>query len=68
LQKSLEDASNICTRISNQYFTKVWNESKPTDASNHIRLVEANEAGNLEKAKMILCEDVETIKMNRYKK
>lgn len=62
LQKALADTMNICTRISNQYFTKLWNESKVSDAGNHVRLVEAIEQGDLEKARMILGEDVEAFK------
>lgn len=62
LQKTLEDALNVCTIISNQYFTKVWNESKVTDAGNHILFIEAIEAGDLERAKEILKEDVEAFK------
>ena len=53
---------NVCTRISNQYFTKLWNESKVSDASNHILLVEALEAGDLERAKTILRTDVEAFR------
>lgn len=60
--KTLEDALNICTRISNQYFTKVWDERKPTDAISHIRLVEAIESGDLKQAKQILSDDVEAFK------
>lgn len=62
IQKSLESAMNICTRISNQYFTKLWNESKVSDGSNHVHLVEAIEAGDLERAKAILSGDVEAFK------
>lgn len=62
VQKALEGAMNVCTRISNQYFTKLWNESKVSDASNHILLVEALEAGDLERAKAILSTDVEAFK------
>ncbi len=62
IQKSLADAMNICTRISNQYFTKLWNESRVTDGSNHVRIVKALEDGDLESAKTILGEDVEAFK------
>lgn len=62
MEKSLADAMNICTRISNQYFTKLWNESKITDGSNHIHLVEALESGDLQMAKEILAGDVEAFK------
>lgn len=62
IQKSLSDAMNICTRISNQYFTKLWSESKVSDGSNHIRLAEALEKGELGLAKGILAEDVEAFK------
>ncbi|WP_460641663.1 GntR family transcriptional regulator [Lacrimispora brassicae] len=62
IQKSLADAMNTCTRISNQYFTKLWNESKVTDGSNHVHLVEAIESGDLERAKAILIDDVESFK------
>ncbi len=62
LKKTLEDVLNICTRISNQYFMKVWSESKVTDARGHIRLVEAIEAKDLQLAKKILSEDVEMFK------
>ncbi|MFT4104283.1 MAG: GntR family transcriptional regulator [Lacrimispora sp.] len=62
IRKSLEDAMNVCTRISNQYFTKLWNESRISDGSSHVLLVEALEAGDLERAKIILGEDVEAFK------
>lgn len=62
IQKSLADAMNVCTRISNQYFTKLWNESKVTDGRNHIHLVDAIESGDLERAKAILSDDVESFK------
>lgn len=60
--KALSDAMNVCTRISNQYFTKLWSESKLSDGSSHIRLVEAIEGGKLELSKEILAEDVEAFK------
>lgn len=62
IQKSLADIMNTCTRISNQYFTKLWNESKISDGSNHLLLVEALEAADLPQAKVILGRDVEAFK------
>lgn len=62
LQKSLEDSLKIFTRISNQYFTKLWKESKVSDGINHIRIVEAMEKKDLELAKKILSIDVASIK------
>jgi hypothetical protein len=53
---------NICTRISNQYFTKLWNESKVSDGTNQVNLVAAIESGDLELAKAILINDVESFK------
>ena len=62
IQRSLSDALNICTRISNQYFIQIWNNSQVSDGRNHIRLVEAMEEENLEQAKEILADDVEAFK------
>lgn len=62
IQKSLSDIMNLCTRISIQYFTKLWSESRISDGSNHIRLVEALEKGDLLLAKGILADDVEAFK------
>lgn len=62
IRKSLSDAMNICTRISNQYFTKLWNESRVSDGSSHIRMVEALEKGDVGLAKGILADDVEAFK------
>ena len=58
IQKSLEDALNVCTRIANQYFSRLWKEGKPSDGSNHVNIVEALEKRDLEKARRILTEDV----------
>lgn len=62
LQQSLESVLQICTRISNQYFTKLWKESRVTDGTNHVYLVQAIEKQNLELAKSILKEDVESFR------
>ena len=62
LQQALDTSLNFCTRISNQYFTKLWNESKQADAINHVVLVEAMEAGDLDKAKNILSGDIDSFK------
>ena len=62
LQQSLDTSLNICTRISNEYFTKLWSESRLSDAMNHVALVEVLEAGDLARAKEILAEDVESFK------
>lgn len=58
IQKSLENSLKVCTRIANQYFTKVWGESKLTDGINHVMLVDALEQRDLERAKEILIMDV----------
>lgn len=62
IQKSMNDILNTCTRISNQYFTKLWDQGEQSNGSNHVLLVQAIEDGDLEKAKEILAEDVGAFK------
>lgn len=62
VEKSLEDSLRVGTRIANQYFTKLWGESKMAAATNHILLVAAIEAGQLEEAKVILGRDLDEFK------
>ena len=61
LIKSLEDSLKACTRISNQYFVKVW-ESHEEEDGDHYKLVQALEEKNLERAKQILIYDIELMK------
>lgn len=62
LEKSLDDSMRLCTRIANQYFNKLWGESKLADADNHVKLVRAIEEQDFEAAKNILLTDVEEFK------
>lgn len=64
LQKALEDALNVCSRISNQYYVKVW-EEKQEGAYNHKKVVRALEEKDIEQAKAILAEDIEELLKNR---
>lgn len=62
LQKALETALNTCTRISNQYFVRLWREGKQSDGTGHKQIVDALENKNLEQAKILLSEDVKAFK------
>lgn len=62
LQKSLNSILNVCTCVAYQFFMKLWTESRPSDALNHVHLVQAIEENNLPLAKRILQEDVESFK------
>lgn len=64
LQKALETALNTYTRISNQYFTRLWNEGKESNGSGHVQIVEALEKGDLEQAKLLLTEDVKAFRID----
>lgn len=64
LQKALDDSLNVCSRISNQYYVKVW-ENEQEGAYNHKKVVQALEEKNLERAKVILAEDIEELLKNR---
>lgn len=64
LQKALEDSLNVCARISNQYYVKVW-EDDHEGAYNHRRVVRALEEKDIERAKAILAEDIEELLKNR---
>lgn len=64
LEKALEDSLRVCSRISNQYYVKVW-ENKHEGAYNHRKLVQAIEDRDIERAKEILAEDIEELMKNR---
>lgn len=58
-KKALGEAMIFSIRASNQYYSQVWSQKRSTDARNHILLVEALQAGDLDRAKEILKGDIE---------
>lgn len=64
LDKALDASLKVCARFSNQYYVKVW-EHKQEGAYKHKQVVQAIEAGDIERAKVILAEDIEELLKNR---
>lgn len=64
LEKALDASLKVCARISNQYYVKVW-EHKQEGAYKHKQIVQAIEEGEIERAKVILAEDIEELLKNR---
>ena len=64
LDNALDASLKVCARISNQYYVKVW-EHKHEGAYKHRLIVQAMEEGDIERAKVILAEDIEELLKNR---
>lgn len=64
LQKALDDSLKVCSRISNQYYVKVW-EHEHEGAYNHQKIIKAIESGEILQAKEILSEDIDELLKNR---
>lgn len=64
LQKALDDSLKVCSRISNQYYVKVW-EHEHEGAYNHRKIIKAIEDGEIQRAKEILSEDIDELLKNR---
>lgn len=64
LQKALESALITYTRISNQYFTRLWSEGKQSDAVGHKQIVQALEEKDLERARLLLEDDVKAFRVD----
>lgn len=61
LQKALEDSLNLCTRVANQYYSKIWQDEDEGDRD-HTELVAALEKKDLQKTEEILLFDIERIR------
>jgi len=61
LQKALEDSMNLCTRVANQYYSRLWQDSDK-EGGDHYTLVKAIEKKDIKKAKEILILDIELFK------
>lgn len=62
LQKALEEALRICTRILNQYYTQSWKCGNEQNATCHEQIVRALRVKDLEKAKNILAKDLDAFR------
>lgn len=58
-KKALSDAMIVSILASNQYYANVWGQKRQSDAHNHVLVVEALAAGDLEGAKRMLAADIE---------
>lgn len=58
-KKALSDAMIVSILASNQYYANVWGQKRQSDARNHVQIVEALAAGDLETTKERLAADIE---------
>lgn len=58
-KKALSDAMIVSILASNQYYANVWGQKRQSDARNHVQIVEALTAGDLETTKERLAADIE---------
>lgn len=62
IYRSLDDTLKFCCRCAPQYFRHTWAQSKLSDSSNHVKMIELIRDKDLEKAKRLLAEDVSSMR------
>lgn len=62
IYEGLKDTLKFCSRGAIQYFNKSWGESKSTNGYDHMELAIAIKNKDLDKAKIILLDDIAAVK------